>query len=308
MADDLPVGGAADREVGDRKAHFRACLSRRGARLRHIGAGIFADVEAFVCGPHLLVEEEDVAAADLQNGDVADHVRVSLRRLEEDVLDGVAQELPARQHPGLGLADGIRHAESGEEILVNGERDLVVENGLLPRQPGDIARVEGRLVDDVDHRQAGAARDRDVFVVGSRLRPGCIDLRIVGIGGRQRLRHTLRQRLGCGGEQDNAADGRDECQPDRKHVVLDYAAQRGLARPEFPTLITPAYPIRRLSVRHQQICREARLSCNNRLRAAAGEARARPQKTNSRRRANPGNGGAQASNSGHLEVSSPIRS
>ena len=96
----------------------RLCEPR--PRLRDVGAGVLADVEALVGGADLLFQEDDVAAADVEDGDVAPHVHVRLRGVEQDVLHRIAQQLAARQHAGFRAPDRIPDTEAGEEVL----RDL----------------------------------------------------------------------------------------------------------------------------------------------------------------------------------------
>ena len=144
--DDLAEQRDAGAQVRFGKADLRARRRQARLRLRHVGAGHLADVEAVAGLAQLLFEHLDVVALQFEDGGVAQHVHVGLRAVEQDGLLGVAQTLAGAEHLRLGLPRRVAGAET-------------VEEGLIDLKPGAARRGARNLVAGLRPRY-GRARDR----------------------------------------------------------------------------------------------------------------------------------------------------
>ena len=114
LADDLVVGRSAGQRLGARRGKLRDGRRAAGFGLRHVGAGTLADLEARAGGAHLLLQELEVVRPQHRDLAVANDVHESARRVEQDVLLGVAQALDGGPHPRLGgqrVVPGLKPVE-----------------------------------------------------------------------------------------------------------------------------------------------------------------------------------------------------
>ena len=86
-------------------------------RLRHVGACHFADREAILGLPQLLLQHFDVAPLQGEDRGVANEVHVGGRGRQQHVLLGEPQRLARRRNLLLGLPRARRRAEPVEQRL-----------------------------------------------------------------------------------------------------------------------------------------------------------------------------------------------
>ena len=190
--------------IGQRRLQLRLRAERRGPRagearlgLRDVGAGDFADVEAVLRLPQLLLQHLDVVAIEIENRRVAQHVHVIADGAEQHVLLGVAQLLARAEHRRFGLAHRIAGAVAVPEVLrhrqaIAARRRLRFEVVATPGpgrtsiscQPPDVA-FGGNV------RQIARVRLGDVFVLHAHGGALLIDVGVVEIGLGQRAADGL---------------------------------------------------------------------------------------------------------------------
>ena len=176
------------------------CGARGGQprfRLRHVGAGDFADIEAVAGLAKLLLQHLDVAALQIEDRGVADQVHVGGGGVEQHGLLGQPQRFARRRHQLLGLPGPAGGAKSVEQRLR--DRSAVALNADVaggvavsgdPRwRRWSWSGVEILLAGgggQVDARTIARQRLRNGFIGGAHRSALGIELRIVLVGLGQR--------------------------------------------------------------------------------------------------------------------------
>ena len=114
MADHLAVGRLARRQPALRFGELRTSELKPRFRLRDVGSGEVADLEAVARRLEVGLEDLHVILVELDDRAVADHVHVRGRRLREDVALDRSKGRAARFDAGLGGADVIPDAAAVE--------------------------------------------------------------------------------------------------------------------------------------------------------------------------------------------------
>ena len=142
MADHALVSGAAGLQVGFRKIKGRDGGSPTGLRLRHIRACHLADVEAILGGAQITREYGHVVLAQTHDRLIAHDIHVGGHGLEQDRLLDRAQRLAPGPDGGLGLSNGVHHAEAAKERLDQLDRVAARIGAAI----GNRARLRGGLL------------------------------------------------------------------------------------------------------------------------------------------------------------------
>ena len=100
-ADHLAILGDAGAQIGLGETGLRPRGGEAGLRLRHVGTGHLADIEAVVGLAQLLVDDFDVVALQIEDRRVAQHVHVGCGGIEQGVLLVVRQRLTGAENCGL---------------------------------------------------------------------------------------------------------------------------------------------------------------------------------------------------------------
>ena len=162
-ADHLQVLRLRRDEVGLGDCQLRSALRQARFRLRHVGAGDLAGVEAVAGLAQRHFEHVDVAALELEDRRVAEQIHVGGRGVEQDGLLGGPQGLAGGEHLALGLARAVRGLEAVEERLGDGhaggrhgDRALRLGVGRGPRRHGILDQRLQIILGDA--RRPGRAR------------------------------------------------------------------------------------------------------------------------------------------------------
>jgi hypothetical protein len=201
-ADHLPVGRTGRGVVRLRGQHLRARRGKPRLRLRHVGAGDLADLEAILGLPQLLLQHLDVAALQAENRGVADQVHVGGRGRKQHGLLAQPQRLACRRNQLLRLPGARCRPVAVEQRLRVGRAvglrsDVADRTRIADDARGGRAfrsRVEELLANrrrEADARPIAGERLRHALVGGAHLRALRIKLRIVLIGLGQRAAHGV---------------------------------------------------------------------------------------------------------------------
>ena len=114
VADDPDVIGDRSGEICLRRGQRRARQRQARLRLRHIGAGDLADIEARLRRLELLGQHLDILLPELQDVAVANHVHIGGGAVEQNLLLDRQQPLTTGVDQGFGaVADRLEAAETG---------------------------------------------------------------------------------------------------------------------------------------------------------------------------------------------------
>ena len=97
----------------------KRCLRQGETRpgLLDIGARHFADIESFLRGTQLFLQNLNVLLPQRDDPAIAPHIHIGLCRVEEHLLLGRQQILAAGLHAGLRLLDTFNRLEAPEDRL-----------------------------------------------------------------------------------------------------------------------------------------------------------------------------------------------
>ena len=194
-ADHLAEIGDAGLQVGLRRERIGLGLGQIGFRLRHIGAGDLADLETVPRLAQLLFQHRDIIFVEAEDRGIAQHVHVIRRAVRQHRLLGVAHGFACSQNLGFRLGDRIGNAVAVPQRFRNAD---AVATRLRKRIGEGCRRM--RLAVQIGQAGVGGCGDaravagggaRNILIRRTHCRPLGVQVRIAGIGARQRTRNCF---------------------------------------------------------------------------------------------------------------------
>ena len=240
VADDPDVIGDRSGEICLRRGQRRARQRQARLRLRHIGAGDLADIEARLRRLELLGQHLDILLAELQDVAVANDIHIGGGAVEQNLLLDRQQALTTGTDQGFGLRRPADRLEAAENRLRQRDRDAC---RCCPRRLGDarIIPCHAGIAIGRDRRPPAGERLRHGLVGGALPRPFGVERRTAHIGGRKggSDQFGARSRRARPGEGDSGkrrghetAHRRDDRDPHDTPLSNAVGDSRAAARPD----------------------------------------------------------------------------